>query len=145
MWPARDFTSEAKCSLARKQNMKATPRAWSNDDSRRPGSGAITPSEPTEPITRPDVPVQSQKPRRYHGTVVLDSARVGRDAGRIADEVLKGTREIRVILYAKDGPFLRNGVSERSFRFEDILAVQDDVIPLGLTCPSREQCTETES
>ena len=28
------------------------------------------------------------KPKRYHGTVVLDSARVGRDAGRIADEVV---------------------------------------------------------
>jgi len=28
------------------------------------------------------------KPKRYHGTVILDSARVGRDAGRIADEVI---------------------------------------------------------
>jgi hypothetical protein len=28
------------------------------------------------------------KPKRYHGTVVLDSTRVGRDAGRIADEVV---------------------------------------------------------
>ena len=28
------------------------------------------------------------KPRRYHGTVTLDAARVGRDAGRIADEVI---------------------------------------------------------
>lgn len=27
-------------------------------------------------------------PRRYHGTVVLDTARVGRDASRIADEVI---------------------------------------------------------
>jgi len=29
-----------------------------------------------------------EKPRRYHGTVALNSERVGRDAGRIADEVL---------------------------------------------------------
>ena len=28
------------------------------------------------------------KPKRFHGTVTLDSARVGRDAGRIADEVI---------------------------------------------------------
>ncbi|GMV60080.1 MAG: hypothetical protein AMXMBFR72_31730 [Betaproteobacteria bacterium] len=28
------------------------------------------------------------KPRRFHGTVVLDAARVGRDAGRIAEEVI---------------------------------------------------------
>ena len=27
------------------------------------------------------------KPKRFHGTVTLDPTRVGRDAGRIADEV----------------------------------------------------------
>ena len=27
-------------------------------------------------------------PKRFHGTVVLDPTRVGRDAGRIADEVI---------------------------------------------------------
>jgi hypothetical protein len=32
--------------------------------------------------------VQQPKPKRYHGTVVLDPARVGRDASRIADEVI---------------------------------------------------------
>lgn len=31
---------------------------------------------------------QKAKPRRYHGTVALDATRVGRDAGRIADEVI---------------------------------------------------------
>jgi hypothetical protein len=28
------------------------------------------------------------QPKRYHGTVELDASRVGRDAGRIADEVI---------------------------------------------------------
>ncbi len=28
------------------------------------------------------------KPKRFHGTAILDSARVGRDASRIADEVI---------------------------------------------------------
>jgi hypothetical protein len=28
------------------------------------------------------------KPKRFHGTVTLDPTRVGRDAGRIADEVI---------------------------------------------------------
>jgi hypothetical protein len=28
------------------------------------------------------------KPTRFHGTVTLDAARVGRDAGRIAEEVI---------------------------------------------------------
>jgi hypothetical protein len=32
--------------------------------------------------------MQPAKPKRYHGTVTLDPARVGRDAGRIADEVI---------------------------------------------------------
>jgi hypothetical protein len=30
----------------------------------------------------------ARRPRRFHGTVQLDPARVGRDAGRIADEVI---------------------------------------------------------
>jgi predicted AAA+ superfamily ATPase len=34
------------------------------------------------------VPDQPPKPRRYHGTVTLDPSRAGRDAGKIADEVL---------------------------------------------------------
>src|SRR5262249_5806782 len=29
-----------------------------------------------------------KKPKRYHGAVSLDPARVGRDAGRVADEVI---------------------------------------------------------
>jgi hypothetical protein len=28
------------------------------------------------------------KPKRFHGTVLLDATRVGRDAGRIAEEVI---------------------------------------------------------
>ncbi|PYV36276.1 MAG: AAA+ family ATPase, partial [Acidobacteria bacterium] len=33
-------------------------------------------------------PVQAPAPKRYHGSVTLDPTRVGRDAGRIADEVI---------------------------------------------------------
>jgi len=33
-------------------------------------------------------PETKKRPRRFHGTVSLDPARVGRDAGRIADEVI---------------------------------------------------------
>ena len=32
--------------------------------------------------------VGARRPKRFHGTVNLDPARVGRDAGRIADEVI---------------------------------------------------------
>lgn len=48
---------------------------------RDPGAAALAVTTP------PDIS-QPPKPRRYHGTVVLDSQRVGRDAGRIADEVI---------------------------------------------------------
>ncbi len=36
----------------------------------------------------PPAPPESQKPKRFHGTVALDPARAGRDASRIADEVI---------------------------------------------------------
>jgi predicted AAA+ superfamily ATPase len=41
-----------------------------------PGLGPIPPSAP------------ASLPRRFHGTVALDPTRVGRDAGRVADEVI---------------------------------------------------------
>jgi hypothetical protein len=36
----------------------------------------------------PPTAPEAAKPKRFHGTVELDPARVGRDAGRIADEVI---------------------------------------------------------
>ena len=36
----------------------------------------------------PNMPEPAPKPRRFYGSVTLDSTRVGRDAGRIADEVI---------------------------------------------------------
>jgi len=33
-------------------------------------------------------PIQPARPKRFHGSVNLDAARVGRDAGRIADEII---------------------------------------------------------
>ena len=45
-----------------------------------------TPPGPTPPGPTPPIP--PPKPKRFHGTVVLDAARVGRDAGRIGDEVI---------------------------------------------------------
>ena len=38
-------------------------------------------------MSPPPVPVQTQ-PRRFHGSVTLDAARVGRDASKIAEEVI---------------------------------------------------------
>ena len=53
-----------------------------------------TPAEPiggvgggAAPISPPETPTEN-RPKRFHGSVNLDPARVGRDAGRIADEVI---------------------------------------------------------
>ncbi len=46
--------------------------------------GETSTSGPTSPPPPPPPP----KPRRYHGTVILDAQRVGRDASLIADEVI---------------------------------------------------------
>ena len=48
-------------------------------------------------------------------------------AALIAD--IKGTREIRVILYAKDDPFCATALADE-LSVEDILAIEHDVIPL---------------
>ncbi len=58
----------------------ATAAGSATAHSPTPGAAPTTP--------QPSGPVQPPKPKRYHGTVTLDPARVGRDAGRIADEVV---------------------------------------------------------
>jgi len=40
------------------------------------------------PEKKPPTPPEPTKPKRFHGSVTLDPTRVGRDAGRIADEVV---------------------------------------------------------
>jgi len=52
------------------------------------GAGPGTPESASAPVGMPPVPPAAAKPKRFHGTATLDSARVGRDASRIADEVI---------------------------------------------------------
>jgi hypothetical protein len=47
-----------------------------------PGPGPIVPPEP------PPGPATPPRPKRFHATVTLDQERVGRDASKIADEVI---------------------------------------------------------
>jgi hypothetical protein len=52
-----------------------------------PGDGSgVPPTPPGE--TPPAPPPGAVKPKRFHGAVTLDTARVGRDASKIADEVI---------------------------------------------------------
>jgi hypothetical protein len=50
------------------------------------GAGPVPPGPGPSPA--PAIPPEAAKPKRFHGTVELDATRVGRDAGRIADEVI---------------------------------------------------------
>jgi hypothetical protein len=50
---------------------------------------STTPGTTSTTLTeQPSVKIQPPKPKRCHGTVILDSARLGRDASKIADEVI---------------------------------------------------------
>jgi hypothetical protein len=82
-----------KPDLARRQMDAETPPAVS--PGRTPGGeigvgGAAGVSVSTQPGATGATPgaAAAPRPRRFHGTVPLDPARVGRDAGRIADEVI---------------------------------------------------------
>ena len=51
------------------------------------GGADLPPIAPGGDIPAPQA-LRSLKPRRFHGTVNLDATRVGRDAGKIAEEVI---------------------------------------------------------
>ena len=70
--------------------------------------GQPNPDQPADPgVEDPDSPPVQPPPaptaRRYHGSVALDATRLGRDAGRIADEVVShltglGKAQVKVTL-----------------------------------------------
>jgi hypothetical protein len=61
------------------------PAATSSTTTAAP-SNSSTPTPPDP--ANPPLPVEPKKPNRFHGTVELDPQRVGRDAGKIAEEVI---------------------------------------------------------
>jgi hypothetical protein len=72
-----------KSEIARKQ-LDAETKPESTPPADGPTPSPPGPGPGPVPPTLPEV----AKPRRFHGTVELDPTRVGRDAGRIADEVI---------------------------------------------------------
>ena len=52
------------------------------------GNDQLGPTPPTHPPKTPAAPPSRRSLHRFHGTVRLDPTRVGRDAGRIAEEVV---------------------------------------------------------
>ena len=71
-----------KPDAARRQMDAETPR---------PATAGAQPETPPVKLGESRTPIttaQAMLPRRFHGSVTLDTARVGRDAGRIAEEVI---------------------------------------------------------
>ncbi|MBU0466040.1 MAG: DUF499 domain-containing protein [Proteobacteria bacterium] len=68
----------------------------------------------------PDHPESvTDKPKRFHGTAILDTTRVGRDAGRIAEEViahLSGLVGARVIVTLEIAAEVSDGVPDQVVR-----------------------------
>lgn len=59
------------------------------DETEPPKPPPVPPGDPRPPGPGPEPPPRSKcQPKRFHGKVTLDAARVGRDAGRIAEEVI---------------------------------------------------------
>jgi hypothetical protein len=78
-------------------------------------------SSPTDPGATGVTPggVSASPPRRFHGTVRLDPARVGRDASRIADEViahLAGQVGAEITVTLEIEAALPNGASDQIVR-----------------------------
>jgi len=63
------------------------PAAEATGDTSTPLATTGGPS-PTPGTTEPTKPTEPAKPKRFHGSVELDPQRVGRDAGKIAEEVI---------------------------------------------------------
>ena len=85
----------------------------------QPGGDENGPGTPTTPPTPPTPPPDEQRAKRFHGSVALDATRAGRDAGRIADEViahLSGLMGARVSVTLEIEADIPNGAPENVIR-----------------------------
>jgi len=80
-----------KPDVARKQmeaESATTTGAGPTDRAAGVNGGAVLPGFGPSATPTPSGPVEQPRPQRFHATVILDPTRVGRDAGRIAEEVI---------------------------------------------------------
>jgi len=70
------------------QAEKSVAREAETVDKVEDGDSFFPKPVPAGPVPPTEEPARETGPRRFHGSVVLDATRVGRDAGRIADEVI---------------------------------------------------------
>ena len=106
-----------KPEVAAKQLDAEVPVPGTPTPSPEPGGKGPTPG-PGVPDPAP-APPAAQVLRRFHGSVRLDSSRVGRDAGRIADEViahLAGQMGAEVTVTIEIEAMLPNGATDQLVR-----------------------------
>jgi hypothetical protein len=105
-----------KPEIARRQlDAEAPQPGTSTTDSKTAGT---SPTTDTTVAASPE-PTPSSMPRRFHGSVPLNPTRVGRDAGRIAEEViahLVGQPGAEVSVTLEIEARLANGASEQTVR-----------------------------
>jgi hypothetical protein len=74
--------------VARQQMNAETATAKPVDGTTDPTTTTSPTPESVPPLAAPAAPVAPPRPKRYHGTVTLDPTRAGRDASKVADEVI---------------------------------------------------------
>lgn len=106
-----------KPDVASKQLDAETPSPGSLGPTPSPGGGGLDPRP--GPGETPPTPPAAPQLRRFHGSVRVDSTRVGRDAGRIADEViahLAGQMGAEVTVTIEIEALLPNGATDQLVR-----------------------------
>lgn len=108
-----------KPGIARMQVESETQPAVPFAGSTLPGITSVPGATPEAQPERPQPGDQRPRPRRFHGTVHLDPERAGRDASRIADEVIANLAgqigaQIKVILEIE--AILPDGATEQMIR-----------------------------
>ena len=110
-----------KPEVAQKQIEAEKQKPHNGDDESEKGRG-VTVTPPPEETTNGDeeeIPPPPAGPRRFYGTAELDSTRVGRDAGQIAEEVithLSGLIGARVKVTLEIEAEVEDGVPENIVR-----------------------------
>jgi hypothetical protein len=77
-----------KAAVARQQQVAEAPKFTPSGTAGETSSTAVTAGGSGEERKSETGSIVAHSLRRFHGTVRLDAARVGRDASRIADEVI---------------------------------------------------------
>jgi predicted AAA+ superfamily ATPase len=85
-----DLGLVVKSEAARRQLSATSPvtEGTSSGHTSTAGPGPATDPIQSDPFALTSPPQARPQPKRFHGSVALDATRVGRDAGRIADEVI---------------------------------------------------------